>query len=111
MSRKPTKKQTMKAIDGSGGIMSTIATRLGVAWATARLYVNNWDETKALYEIENERVLDLAETTVLNSIKGGEVQDAKWLLSRKGKQRGYGEQVDVTTGGEKLTIRLVQDED
>ena len=103
MARKPTKKQVVTAIHDSGGIIDEIARRLGVSWATARAKVNKWPDVKELYDAENERVLDLAETTVLNSIKGGDTHDAKWLLARKGKTRGYGDNVDITSGNEKVT--------
>ena len=103
MARKPSKKKVIEAIHDSGGIIDEIARRLGVAWVTARSYVNKWEDVKALYDAENERVLDLAETTVLNSIKNGDTQDAKWLLSRKGKRRGYGDNIDVTSKDESIT--------
>ena len=108
MARKPTKTQVKKAIHDSGGIIDEIARRLGVAWVTARVYVNKWEDVKALYDAENERVLDLAETTVLNSIKKGDTQDAKWLLSRKGKRRGYGDALEVENKGiTDIGVRLI----
>ena len=110
MARKPTKKKVIDAIYDSGGIIDEIARRLGVSWATARSYINKWDETKELYDVENERILDMAEQTVLESIKGGDTQDAKWILSRKGKKRGYGDNVDITSGNEpiqEIGVRLV----
>ena len=106
MARKPTKTQVKKAIHDSGGIIDEIARRLGVSWATARSYINKWDDTKALYDDENERLLDMAEETVINSIKKGDTQDAKWLLARKGKQRGYGDNVDVTSGGRTIEVSI-----
>jgi len=99
MARKPNKKQVIAAIHDSGGIIDEIARRLGVAWVTARAYVNKWEDVKAIYDAENERVLDLAETTVLNSIKKGDTSDAKWLLARKGKERGYGDALAIDQKG------------
>lgn len=110
MSRKPTKTAVKKAIYNSGGIIDEIARRLGVSWATARSYINKWEDVKELYDVENERLLDLAEETIVKSIKKGDTQDAKWLLSRKGKVRGYGDNVDITSGNEKLAeigVRLI----
>lgn len=110
MSKKPTKKQVKDAIKDSGGIIDEIARRLGVSWATARSYINKWEDVKAIYDDENERVLDMAETTILESIKDGNTQDAKWLLARKGKVRGYGDNVDITSKNESLAeigVRLV----
>lgn len=109
MARKPTKKQVMSAIYDSGGIIDEIARRLGVAWATARAYIDKWEETKQAYEIENERIIDLAEETVLKSIKAGDTSDAKWLLTRKGRKRGYGEALEVNNSG-KQRIEIVYED-
>jgi len=110
MARKPNKKQVIAAIHDSGGIIDEIARRLGVAWVTARAYVNKWEDVKAIYDAENERVLDLAEKTVLNSIKKGDTSDAKWLLSRKGKRRGYSDNVEIRGDKEsplEIGVRLI----
>ena len=100
------KETVLRAIRGSGGIMSAIAQRLGCEWDTARRYVNRWAETRAAFQAERERVLDLAETAVIRALKEGDVGTAKWVLSRLGRHRGWGDAVDVTSGGEKLHIVL-----
>jgi len=110
MSKKPTKKQVKDAIKDSGGIIDEIARRLGVSWATARSYINKWEDVKAIYDDENERVLDMAETTILESIKDGNTQDAKWLLARKGKVRGYGDNVDITSKNESIAPKMTDEE-
>lgn len=76
--------------------MSTIAKRLACDWYTARTYVNKWEITKRALEDEKNTILDLCESRLYASINQGNTQDAKWLLTKKGKDRGYGDQVDVT---------------
>ena len=98
-----TKEELIKAIKGSAGIISTIAKKLDCTWVTANTYCQKYEETKAALADENEAVLDLSETTVLQSIKGGDVQAAKWLLSTKGKKRGWGEKIEVE-GNMNITI-------
>ncbi len=93
--KKLTKSNIKKAIKGSGGIISTIAKRLEVAWATAQTHINKYPETKSAYNDEVESILDLAESTIYKSIKEGDTQDAKWLLSKRGKKRGYSDKVDI----------------
>lgn len=100
------KEQVLEAIDGSGGIVSAVAQRLGCDWNTAKKYIERWKETRAAFDAERERVLDLAETTLVRSIRDGDVGAAKWYLSRLGRHRGYGDAVDVTSGGEPLRIVL-----
>lgn len=95
MSRK-SKKAIIEAIKDSGGIMSTIARRLGVTWHTADTWVKQYDETKQALQDERETILDLAESTLFKNIKDGNSQDAKWLLSTMGKNRGYNERQEIT---------------
>lgn len=98
MTRKISQKTLLEAIRNSGGIYSTIARKLDIAWSTARIKVEADPVTKQAYEDECERVLDLAEATIIKSVEGGDTSDAKWLLARKGKKRGYADnsQVDLT---------------
>lgn len=102
MTRRISKKALLEAIKDSGGIMTTIARKLDVAWNTAYTKIHGDPETLQAYQDECERVLDLAEGTIIKSIQAGDTQDAKWLLARKGKKRGYGDNVDVTSGGKAL---------
>ena len=91
--------QVLKAIKGSGAVISTIAKRLDCAWYTARKWVNHWDVTRQAYEDELETILDMAESAVYKSIQEGNTQDAKWLLSTKGKYRGFSEKHDINLSG------------
>lgn len=86
----------LKAISGSGGVMNTIAARLKCDWHTAKRYVEKWKETVEAYEAENEKVLDLAESKLYESIQNGNTQDAKWLLSTRGRKRGYVTGAEIT---------------
>ena len=95
MARK-TNDAILEAIKDSGGIMSTIARRLGVTWHTADTWVKQYDETKQALQDEREAILDLAESTLFRNIKDGNSQDAKWLLSTMGKNRGYNERQEIT---------------
>lgn len=86
----------LQAIQGSGAVMSTIAKRLGVAWYTAKRYVNKWETTRQAFDDEEQKILDLAESAIYQSIQNGNTQDAKWLLSTKGKNRGFTERQEIT---------------
>lgn len=114
-------------IKGSGGIVSTIAAKVGCEWNTAEKWIKNNASLKALYDAECETVLDVAESVVYGNVQAAaklqadarkvntavivDSADAKWLLTKKGKRRGYGEESDVTlraAGGgiEIKTIRV-----
>lgn len=89
-----TLKKLLAAIKDTGGIVSAIAFKLGVDWHTARKAIDNNPLALQAWHDEREGMLDLAENALLKSIKAGDTQDAKWLLARLGKHRGYAERVE-----------------
>lgn len=86
----------IKAIPGSGGIISTIARRVGCEWHTAKTWIDKSPRVRQVYDDEIESIIDLAESILIKSIKDGDSQDAKWFLARKGKTRGYVERQEIT---------------
>ena len=99
-------KQFIKAIPGSGGIISTIAERVGCDWHTAKKWIYNHQSVLEVYEAETEKPLDLSESVVIANIQaarkmqkeiGGIVDstDAKWYLTMKGKGRGFTQRQEI----------------
>lgn len=85
-----TAKHFIDAIPGSGGIISTIARKVGCAWHTAKKYVDNYVTVQQAYLDECEKVLDKAESVVLKSIiENEDIAVSKWYLTMKGRERGY----------------------
>lgn len=91
MARKYTKDEVLEAIEGSAGILLTVSKRLQCTWDTAQRWINKWEETKTALKNEGEKVLDMAEGQVYKAIQANDLQTAKWVLARKGKERGWGE--------------------
>lgn len=85
-----TEKKVLAAIKGSGGIITTISNRIGCEWHTAKKLTQKWQSTRDAYKDERETILDMSESAILKSIKDGNTQDAKWLLSSLGASRGFG---------------------
>ena len=79
--------EVIKAIPGTGGIVSTLAARLGVEWHTAKKYLSQYPIAEEAYLAECETINDRAETVVINSINSGHVGNAKWWLSRKRRDK------------------------
>ena len=103
------KKDTvLKAVKDSKGIITTIAKRLKCSWHTAETYCNKYPESKRALKDENEKILDICEGLLIESIeKNKDIQNAKWLLSKKGKVRGYTDnQISVDMLPEKIEIIL-----
>ncbi len=85
----------IEAIPGTGGIVSAIARKVGCTWHTAKKYIHAMPTVKAVYEDECESVLDLAEVKLIEAVKGGDLAAVKYMLSTKGKDRGYTERQEV----------------
>jgi hypothetical protein len=105
-----TAQQFIDAIPGSGGIKSTIAQRVGCSWSTVDVYIKKYSTIAAAYADELEGVLDLAESVLLQNIqfvkaaqndhkKPVDTSDVKWLLSKRGKARGYGDKQELEVTG------------
>lgn len=80
-----TVRQFLDAIPGTGGVITAIAAKVGCTWTTAQKYIKQYPKITAAYEDERSSIVDMAETVLLRSIKGGNTQDAKWFLERKRK--------------------------
>ena len=103
-----TTKQFIDAIPGTGGIITTIAERVGCVWHTAKKYIDTYPTIRKAYIDECERVTDMAESILIKSIKDGNTQDAKWWLARK-RKTVFGDAVDITSGGHPI-LRVDWDE-
>jgi hypothetical protein len=68
---------------------SDIAKELFCDWATARKHVGKYEETRNAYLSKCEMAIDEAEKTLFQMSKS-DVSALKYLLSTKGKHRGYG---------------------
>lgn len=91
---KITEKRLIASIKGTGGIVSAIARKLGVTWNAARNAIDANPAALRAWHDEREGILDLAESALVKSIQQGDTQDAKWLLARLGKHRGYAERIE-----------------
>ena len=109
--------QFIDAIPNSGGIISTVARKIGCSWDTVKRAIDDYPTVKTAYDNECEQGLDVAHSVVLGNVQAAAKQqresgytmqvdstDAKWYLSRKGK---WSERQEVTgvDGGE-ILIRL-----
>ena len=112
MSKNFSREQILQAIENSAGIVLTIAKRLSCDWHTAQAYIEKWEGTRAAYQDECEKVLDLAETKMIEVINTGDGPMIRYLLSTKGKSRGYTEkQEHEISTPEGKPIRVIHDLD
>jgi hypothetical protein len=92
------------------GIVSDIAASLGgCEWHTAQRYVNRWAETRAAYDDESERALDLSESQLLKAVQAGDGPMIRFHLATKGKNRGYVERTELDgPDGRPIPIQIVE---
>ena len=113
---KPTKSkyttdQFITAIKGSGGIVSTIAARVGCDWNTAKAYMDKFPTVRRAYEDECELVNDVAESTIIKAIREGDVATAKWWITKK-RRETFADRIEHTgAGGDVIRVTLNNDND
>lgn len=112
------KEQVLNAIKGSYGIVLTVAKKLGCESRTAKKLIDRWEETRNAFEDEGDHILDISENQVYKAVLEGDIATAKWILSRKGKHRGWnedntlklanGDPLNINLGGEMLTREQIE---
>ena len=75
--------QFIKAIPGTGGIISEIADRVGCSWNTAKKYITEFATVAEAYHEECNRITDKARGNVKRAIDRGDLQTSKWWLQVK----------------------------
>lgn len=91
-----TEQEVLEAVYGSNGIMSVVAGALKCHWHTAQKWVKAYPSAIEAMAAEVEISLDLAEKKIHEAISMDDVGSAKWYLSKKGRSRGYGDEVAFT---------------
>jgi len=99
------KEEVLQVIPGCHGIINMVAKKLGCTIPTANKYINMYPECVEAFENERIKMIDLAEEVVLRKLKKGDAHTARWLLSRKARDRGYGDELGLS-GGINIDIDL-----
>ena len=85
--------QVLEAIKDTGGIKTEVCQRLNCGRRTIYLYMDRFPEIKDAFEEEEEKVLDMAESSLFSLIQNGDTSAIFYYLNNKGRCRGYGAQV------------------
>ena len=91
--------RVIAAIPGSGGIITTIAKRLGCNWYTVNRYIEKYPTVREAYEEEKATILDKAESNIIAAIHKGDLGVSRWYLSTIGRDRGYVERQEIAGVG------------
>lgn len=90
-----TAEQVAKAITDSNGIKAVAARRLGCARNTVVKYANEYAICREAVQTSRETVVDLAEGKLIEAIGRGEPWAVALVLKTLGKERGYGDSVEI----------------
>jgi hypothetical protein len=88
MAKNFTESQVKKAIEGSRGIISSVARKLRCDRGTAKTYIKKLGLDDVL-EAELENGLDIAESQLHKKIDQGDMLAITYYLNNKGQSRGY----------------------
>ena len=86
------------AIVGSGGIISVICRRTGYSWGAVRDFIRKNQDLSDLLDEEQQSVDDMAELTLIERIRKGDDQTAKWWLARR-RRSVFGDGVNLEVTG------------
>ncbi len=89
-----TEKAMIKAIEKSYGIVTLIADRLKIQRSAVYNNIKKF-QLNELIEIERERLVDFAESKLIENIRKGKETSIIFTLKTLGKKRGYIERQEV----------------
>ena len=98
--------QFIEAMQGTGGIVSALAERVGCTWNTARAAIDRWPTVNQAWQNERAKVTDLAQRNVIKAIKDEDLPTSKWWLQLMDDQFVPREKREISTDGD-VTIRVV----
>lgn len=106
------KKDVLDAIDGSYGIVSTVAAKLHCNWHTADEYIKKWPETLQALSDEEESKLDFVEGKAIKKINEDDGAMIRFYLATKGKKRGftYDEKLEADETAEDKELNIITDD-
>lgn len=88
--------EIIKALAKANGFVGAAARSLGCCRWTVSNRINENDTVREAYRQIVEDRVDTAESKLMDAVNNGNLKAIMFLLSAKGKQRGYGDGVPKT---------------
>jgi hypothetical protein len=85
--------EVIKVLKMKKGMLYETAQQLKIAYKTLLGYLKQWPELQEAYEECTGRMLDLAESKLLEAVQKGQPWAICFFLKSRGKARGYQEKV------------------
>lgn len=104
---KVTQVQIIKALQETGGIVTQAAEKLGLSSPNSlRKRINRSEKLLSVIVEIREQTKDLAELNIFKSMKEGDKQTSIWYLNSQGRDRGYGNKVEIEG---KVSVQMAPD--
>ena len=104
--KKYTAQQLIEVLEATHGMVYLAAERLGCTPQTVYNYLERYPKVRQAKATAEGRMLDVGEVKLFEQVKAGEPWAIKYLLSTKGKGRGYSEKMELAHGQTVKVIRL-----
>ena len=104
---KLTKAQIMEAVPGCLGIVANVYRKLGIGRRTFYEYRERWPEIQQAIDDELAHGLDYAESKLMKLIEQGDFKAISFYLERRGANRGWGQQRDVSLNSNSLIQPII----
>lgn len=98
-------KDVADALIANAGIKTAAAKRVGCSVDTIDRYIERYPTVREAYEQARVGIVDMAESILIGKLNAREWDAAKFVLTTIGKDRGWGQSVDVSQTGD-ITIRV-----
>ena len=92
---KLTLKKVKIAAKNTGGVLTMVAKKLGVARITLYKFIKKHPEIRDILEQERQAIIDYAEVSLFSQVQNKEAWATKYVLSTIGKNRGYYEKREI----------------
>lgn len=102
-----TKEKLLQALERSLGIVTPACKEVGISRNTFYTYYKEDPDFKAAVDDINEVTLDFAENQLLKKIKEGSERSILFYMKYKARKRGYSDSVDITSGGNPISINYI----
>ena len=108
--KKPNNKTIIEALEATAGMVTYTAKKLDVSYVTLWKWMNKSPELQQALKAIKESHIDLAETKLLQNVKGGDPGSIFFYLKCIAKDRGYVEKQQIEHSGD-MTINVRYDEE
>jgi len=110
--QKYTTEHVINALRETRGMVYLAADRIGCHADTILNYAKRYKSVQDEIDTQREKIVDVAELKLVQAVMDGNEGMIKYLLSTRGKKRGYTTGVEVTgEGGGPMVFKVVYGDD